>query len=333
MAHNLHIDANGKASFVSGGNQKAWHGLGQILPDTLLTSVQCIEHAGLGYTVEKAPAIIKIGGQDIIIPDTFSTYRTDTKQPFAGTVGKKYTIVQNSAAFGFFDNLVGEGAAIYETAGALGLGERIFLTAKLSDFCRVGKDDITEMYVVLSLTHDGSGSIKVMLTPIRVVCQNTLNAAIRQAVNVVNIRHTSTAEERLNQAHEVLDISNKYVTEMNEILNAMANTKVSDKFAEKVISDLFTSNSKKDGVETSTRAENIRNEVLTAYHSGIGQYGIVGTAYGLYNGVTNYLSHVKTYGNVNDPIKAQNIKFQSLLEGQASKIQQTCFDTMLTLLN
>ena len=329
MAHNLEM-IDDTASFVSANNQTAWHKLGVIMPDKFLTSEQCIEYARLGYRVEKTPAYMVVNGSNIIIPDTYATYRTDNNCPF-GTVGKKYTIVQNCEAFGFFDAIVGEGAAIYETAGVLGKGERIFLTAKLPIYCKIdGTNDVTEMFIVLSMSHDGSGSIKAMITPIRVVCQNTLNAAIMGAVNTVNIRHTSSAQMRLEQAHKVLGISNTYVTEFNDILNSMAKVKVTDNFANDLINKLFPT--AKD--EVTTRAQNIRTDVLTAYHSGIGQSGIVGTAYGLYNGVTNYLSHVKNYGNPEkDLVKSNTIKFESIMEGQASQIQQKCFDELFALID
>lgn len=328
MAHNLEM-INGSASFVSANNQTAWHKLGVVLPDTLLTSEQCVQFARMGYTVEKTPAYMELNGTNILVPDTFATYRSDNNHPF-GTVGKKYTIVQNSDAFAFFDAIVGEGAAIYETAGVLGKGERIFLTAKLNDFCRIeGTNDITQMYVVLTMSHDGSGSIKAMITPIRVVCQNTLNAAIKDSVNTVNIRHTSSAVARLEQAHKVLGISNKYMTEFSEIMNAMAKVYVKDAYVDDLINKLFPTS--KD--EVSTRAQNIRTDVLTAYHNGIGQNGIVGTAYGVYNGVTNYLNHVKTYGNPDkDADRSNTIKFESVMEGQACKIQQACFDNLFSLI-
>lgn len=330
MANNIELNnMTGTHSFVSSGNKVAWHQLGQVLPNELLTAEQCILHANMGYTVEKTPAYMQLNGSNILIPDTFATYRSDNNHPF-GTVGKKYTIVQNSDAFAFFDACVGEGAAIYETAGVLGKGERIFLTAKLNEFCRIeGTDDITEMFIVLTMSHDGSGSIKAMVTPIRVVCQNTLNAAIGAAVNTVNIRHTSSAVARLEQAHKVLGISNKYTEQFNEIINAMAKVNVSDTFAKDLINNLFPTS--KD--EVSTRAQNIRDEVLTAYHSGIGQSGIVGTAYGLYNGVTNYLNHVKSYGNpTKDMERSNTIRFESIMEGQACKIQQATFNALYELI-
>lgn len=330
MAHNLEFNGQtGTTSFVSANNEVAWHNLGQVLPQEFLTSEECIKYANMGYTVEKTPVYMNVGGIQIPVPDQFATYRNDNNHPF-GVVGSKYTIVQNSDAFSFFDALVGEGAAIYTTAGVLGKGERIFLTAKLPKYCRIaGSDDIIELFIVLSMSHDGSGSIKSMITPIRVVCQNTLNMAIKTAINVINIRHTSSAQTRLDQAHKVLGLSNTYMDEFNEICNRLAVTPVKDTFVEKIIADLFPT--AKD--EVSTRAKNIRTDVMNAYFTGAGQAPFLGTAYGVYNGVTNYLNHVKNYGNPEkDLVRSNTIKFESIMEGQSAKIQQNCIDMLMPLI-
>lgn len=95
-------------------------------------------------------------------------------------MGRDYQIVQNADAFAFFDAIVGgEDGILYETAGALGNGERIFITAKRPDYICVGNgDDITEKYIFLTTSHNGTGSITAAFTPVRIVCQNTLNAAL-----------------------------------------------------------------------------------------------------------------------------------------------------------
>jgi hypothetical protein len=97
-----------------------------------------------------------------------------------GVVGNDYEVVQNVNAFDFFDAIVGgKDGILYETAGALGKGERIFITAKLPDYIRIGRDDLIKQYLFLTTSHDGYGSITAAFTPIRIVCQNTLNAALR----------------------------------------------------------------------------------------------------------------------------------------------------------
>jgi len=122
--------------------------------------------------------------------------RTDTDEVL-GLVGRDYNVVQNIAAFGFFDNIVGAGSGIrYETAGCLCRGQNIFITAKLPDYIRVGRDDLIEQYLFLTSSHDGSGSITIAFTPVRIVCANTLNAAMRHKSNCIKIRHTARATNK-----------------------------------------------------------------------------------------------------------------------------------------
>jgi len=206
MAHNINYNSNtGRYSFFS-VQEKAWHGLGQIVKD-YPTSGEAIQYAGLDYEVAKSPLFtkgsgiienagdIEIGSTELEVPDYFANIRTDNNTVL-GVVGKDYHIVQNREAFSFFDAIVGGSEGIlYETAGALGNGERIFITAKLPDYIRVGNgDDVTEKYIFLTTSHDGSGSITAAFTPIRIVCQNTLNASLGSMSNVVRIRHTAGAK-------------------------------------------------------------------------------------------------------------------------------------------
>ncbi|RWY47382.1 DUF945 domain-containing protein [Mucilaginibacter gilvus] len=182
MAHNLNFNQqNNEYSFFS-VKEKAWHNLGRIV-DRYPTSAEAIQYAGLDYSVEKRPLFTydtenHYGETDLIIPEIkvpnyYATVRTDTEDVL-GVVGRDYEIVQNVDAFQFFDAIVGGGDGIlYETAGALGKGERIFITAKLPDYVRVGKDDLIEQYLFLTTSHNGFGSITAAFTPIRVVCNNS----------------------------------------------------------------------------------------------------------------------------------------------------------------
>jgi len=182
MAHNIN-EVNGKHSFFS-VKEKAWHGLGQIV-DRYPTSAEAIKYAGLDYEVIKSPLFTYgrdetigdngeiVEGNQMPVPNHFATVRTDN-HAVLGVVGRDYEIVQNINAFEFFDTIVGGGGGIlYETAGALGKGERIFITAKLPGYIRVGKQDMIEQYLLLTISHDGFGSITAAFTPVRVVCQNS----------------------------------------------------------------------------------------------------------------------------------------------------------------
>ena len=240
MAHNINFNSKtGRYSFFS-VKEKAWHGLGQIVQD-YPTSGQAIRHAGLDYEVVKSPLFtkgsgiiettngIEIGSSELEVHNYFANIRTDNNAVL-GVVGKDYHIVQNRDAFSFFDSIVGgTDGILYETAGALGNGERIFITAKLPSYIRVGNgDDVTEKYIFLTTSHDGSGSITAAFTPIRIVCQNTLNASLRNMSNVVRIKHTAGAKQRLDNAHKVMGLANQFSDQLEGIFNEWTKVKVSD---------------------------------------------------------------------------------------------------------
>lgn len=243
MAHNINYnEQTGKHSFFS-TKQKAWHNLGQIITD-YPTSAEAIIHAGLDYEVEKRRLFTTDSAEIILdneiihnkieVPNYYSTVRTDN-DAVLGVVGKDYQIVQNRDAFSFFDSIVGGDGILYETAGALGKGERIFITAKLPDYIRVGNDDLIEKYLFLTTSHDGSGSITAAFTPIRIVCNNTLNAAMNSKTNTVRIRHTSNAKQRLEQAHKVMGISDMLSAQMENIFNHWTKIRITDNEVKKLI--------------------------------------------------------------------------------------------------
>ena len=174
MAHNLAM-TNGKTAMAYTGD-KPWHGLGTSVANAM-TSAEAIGLAGLDWGVVKQPVYF---ANDISkykrIENKFATVRVDTMDPL-GIVGNVYRPLQNKEAFSFFDAIVGDKLAMYHTAGALGKGERIWLLAKLPGECWITPKDNIEKFLLLTNSHDGYSSVEFMVTPIRVVCQNTLNMA------------------------------------------------------------------------------------------------------------------------------------------------------------
>ena len=343
MGHNINFNTQtGRYSFFS-VKEKAWHGLGQVVAD-YPTSAEAIKHAGLDYEVHKKPAFIRLDGtsiddngeftegKDIIIPDKFGTYRSDTNQAF-NVVGKDYHIVQNREAFAFFDAIVGGGdGIIYETAGALGNGERIFITAKLPDYIRVGNgDDVTEKYIFLTTSHDGSGSITAAFTPIRIVCQNTLNASLRTMTNVVRIKHTSGAQQRLADAHKVMGLANTLSNQLERIFNEWSKIKATDHEVKKLIQLALCPNKEsleliKKGAEDelSTVFKNtVDNAFAYAMMSDTQQMDTTkGTLFGAYNAVTGYFQNVRDYKN--DEAKLQSIVMGGTAQTKAQKAFDLC---------
>lgn len=165
---------------------------------------------------------------EIEVPNYFSTVHKDN-DAVLGVVGKDYQIIQNRDAFSFFDSIVGGDNIFYETAGALGKGERIFIIANLADYVEVGKDDLVQKYLFLTTSHDGRGSITAAFTPSLILCANTLNAALRKQINTVRILHTYNAKQCLEQAHKVMDISGILSVQMGAIFNNWTKVRIIDR--------------------------------------------------------------------------------------------------------
>ena len=331
MAHKINFnEQTGKHAFFS-TKQPAWHGLGTIVQD-YPTSKQAIGFAGLDYKVVKAPLFAK-GADPLIsfaVPEQYATMRTDNNAVF-GVVGKDYQIVQNADAFAFFDAIVGGGDGImYETAGALGSGERIFITAKLPGYIRVGNgNDVTEKYIFLTTSHDGSGSITAAFTPVRIVCQNTLNAALRSASNVVRIRHTAGAKERLEQAHKVMGLADTLSVQLEGIFNNWAEVKIQDNDVKKLIQFALCPNKetfdllKKGAVDELSAV--YKNACEAAFEYAMADDTQLmpttkGTLFGAYNAVTGYYQNVRSFKTGEDKIKS------ILLGGTAQMRGQKAFD-------
>ena len=340
MADNINR-FNGKFSFVS-KIEPAWHRKGTIL-DHAFTSEEAILHANMGYIVAKAPLYAKFSNdkddpkRGVELDDHFATYRTDTREVF-GVVGSRYEVVQNTAAFDFFDSIVGEKKAIYETAGVLGKGETIFLTAKLPDNIMLPGNDIVEKYIVFTKGHDGTTPITALFTPTRVVCANTLAVALSNGQNRVVIKHTRSALDKIKEAGKIMGLVHKTSEATAEILNAMVKVRVNDDRLTEYIKLVFlTEEERKRLAETgdhrkaeiATRTIGVMEQIADFTLTGVGQdtLSTKGTLFGAYSGVTGWLFNVKDYKN--DDTRLQNLVF----EGNDYKLNQKAFNIATELIN
>ena len=339
MAHNIHFNENtGKHSFFS-VKQKAWHGLGQIV-DGCQSSGDAIQFAGLDYQVVKTPLFTSQIHQTLqenvtIFHDEltevsgyFATCRADNGKPL-GVVGPGYQIIQNRDAFTFFDSVADGKGIRYETAGALGCGERIFITAKIDDHIIVGKDDLIEQYLFLTNSHDGSGSITVAFTPVRVVCQNTLNAAMESVTSAIKIRHTTSAAERLAQAHQLMGLAAKASVHTEAVFNRWAKVKITDGDLKRLIRMAMA-----PGKETLGKIQDGDLDLLSTQFNDtvdrVFQYALAspeqllptteGTLFGAYNAVTGYFQNVRYFKTAEDKVTS------ILLGGNAAQRGQAAFN-------
>lgn len=309
MAHNLE-ERDGKASFASTlhNGQKAWHGLGEYV-DTAMTAEQAMELARMNWDVEKRPLFVEEPDHEdpenpffSELPGWSAATRSDTGDVLS-VVTESYQIVQNSECFTFFDSIVDRGEAIYETAGVLGKGERIFLTAKLpADIIVKGDADVINQYVLLTNSHDGSRALEAGFTSIRVVCNNTLTAALNSGLkNSVKLRHTTNIKQMLAEAAEIMGISSKYADELTQSFNAMAKVKITDKqlrtYIESVMNPAREQLTKAEKAEFSkqfiTQVDGIMEFALG--HETQQTKAAKGTVWGAYNAISGYYGHVKEH--------------------------------------
>jgi len=198
-----------------------WHGLGERVEDAI-NSTDALQQAGLNWTVI----------QRSILTDTlmdipgFKANIRDVDNQVLGVVSNRYKIVQNHEAFAFTDDLLGEGVR-YETAGSLQNGRKVWLLAKLPEKYIISGDHISP-YLVFSNSHDGSGSIKVAMTPIRVVCQNTLNLALNNAKRIWTTIHTGDIKSKLDEAKKTLLLAEYYMDKLGTEVDRLSRIKIPD---------------------------------------------------------------------------------------------------------
>lgn len=241
MAHELWIEtASGTASMFY-VDDPPWHGLGQRLANPA-TSAEAIKAANLDWTVSKQQLFVQQGQGHVPVQDRYAVMRPPQGEEegnvVLGVVGKGYTPLQNSEAFAFFDHIVGKNAAIYHTAGALGQGERVWMLAKLPGTIQVIGDDITDKYLLLANSHDGSSAVQVKFTPIRVVCNNTLTIALSQG-DTIRIPHTKDVRIILKRAEQTLGIINRRYNNISKVFKAMAALKLNSESVQKYMSLVF----------------------------------------------------------------------------------------------
>lgn len=287
MAHNI----NDNRMFYFG--ETPWHGIGVKLNHPA-TSMEAIQAARLDYVIEQEK-IQTISGKDI--QDVLANVRIDTGEVL-GIIGDRYKVIQNTEAFTFFDSLVGEKLAMYHTAGALGRGERIWILAKLPEDILITKDDVVEKYLLLTNSHDGTSSLRVYFTPIRVVCQNTLIMSYRDFKNGVSITHRGNIRTKTNEARRVLGLAINYYTRFSNDMHALLKYKMSDKELNLYFDYVLRGSNNEPVVET-TRFKNEKDILNHLFISGKGNNlpEVRGSAWAGYNATTEYADYMRIAKN------------------------------------
>ena len=202
--------------------EKPWHGLGTMVAEAP-NSKDALRLAGLNWKVLQEPVYTE--NEELI--QGYKANVRDTDRKVLGVVTDRYKVIQNEEAFAFTDTLLGEGVR-YETAGSLQEGRRGWMLARLPREFIIGGERISP-YMVFSNTHDGSGAVKTALTPIRVVCNNTLNLALRTAKRSWSMIHTGDISGKIEEAKNTLLLADEYMTALGQEFENLRKIKLSEK--------------------------------------------------------------------------------------------------------
>lgn len=275
------MSANVETMFYAG--VKPWHQLG-VKVDEALSSQQAIKMAGLDWTVDAQPIQV-VGGQVI---DGMKANVRSSDHKVLGVVSDRYKIVQNADAFAFTDILLGEGVK-YETAGSLSSGKRVWLLAKM-ETSKVCGDDV-DPYLVFTNSHDGSGAVKVAVTPIRVVCQNTLTLALSTAKRTWSTKHCGDIQGKMDDARNTLGFAASYMENLKEEADKLTQVVVlAPQFAD-FLMKMFPTNSKMSERQIAN-VENQRKAVAEIYNHKDDIQKFHGTAYGVLNAIADWNGHM-----------------------------------------
>lgn len=364
MSHLIEIK-NGKASFVENGRkQRAWHRLGTVF-DRPLTVKEALHYSNADYRVALQPltvitpdikremdtgSVMALQLSNAIFPQMMTTFRLDTHQPL-GIVSENYGVVQNEDAFKFIDTLVTgkltdqDHTPVIETAGVLDGGKRVFVTAKFPDEIILNNkgDDRVEMYMVFTTSHDGKGAVKCMVTPIRVVCNNTLNFAMKRNAGSFSLSHSRNIMDRLDLrkrenaefAHKALGTYQIYKKSLEEEFKHLENIMLAEKDLMRILAEvtyegddlqIFRKTSEIYHTDISNSAISKLTKMRDIVEGGIGQdMGIKGSGLWFINGITTYFQNEAKYKN-------EETKFDSIQNGKAAKAMQRAYHLVMSKL-
>ena len=265
--------------------EKPWHGLG-VRVEEAPTSADALRLAGLDWEVAQEPIFTEAG-------DAIAGYKVnvrDRDRKVLGVVSDRYRIVQNREAFSFTDALLGNGVR-YETAGSLQEGKRVWLLARLPREYIIAGERISP-YLVFSNSHDGSGAVRVALTPIRVVCNNTLNLALDTARRSWSMIHTGNISDKMQEAKDTLFMAETYMDSLGEAFERLRRQKVTDSQLKEYVEQLLPL--EKDA--TPMQEKNTmkpREDMLRRYYDAPDLRGVGNNAYRFVNAVSDFATHAK----------------------------------------
>jgi phage/plasmid-like protein (TIGR03299 family) len=263
----------------------AWHGLGTVFDkDENVNTAKMVTLAGLDWTVGLEP-LVTDGG---LTTDAFATVRTnkDGSKGVLGVVGQRYHVVQNADALAFADNIL-DGGGRWETAGGLKDGAVVFGSmAVLNDIVidPNGASDKIKTYLLINTSHDGSSAVQVSTTPVRVVCSNTLNMALKGTKNTIKFRHTQSVEGKVLHARQSLGMATTYFDAFEKEAQELFATAVTNNKFDAIIKALYPEPDA-EAKGATTRWDNRRDRLFDLWN-GPTNANIANTGWAAFNALT-----------------------------------------------
>lgn len=323
MAHEIDFSTGKAAIFVTG--EAAWHRLGTVVAEAQ-TSEQAIKLAGLDWTVQQCNVAAALpNGQWAPCPSTFANVRTDTGAVL-GVVGGFYRPFQNRQAFDFMDSLVGEKLAMFETAGSLKGGRKIWMLARIPAEYRIAGDDVVKPYVLLTNSHDGTSGLRIMPTTVRVVCNNTLNLALRYstASEGLSIVHTESLEDRVAEARVKFNLITQRLDTFQTEAKALAKRSLNTQQLRDYFTTLVEGRSEK-------QQKKLLDTIWANFHNPRNAMaGIEGSAWAAYNAVSEFADHQMTVRGKVESEQLDN-RVNSIWFGSANTLKQKAWEAAITL--
>lgn len=307
----------------------AWHGLGQIIPGGTTDIDEVLRMSGLDFTVVTVPSLYRWGGELREHADQFHTVREDTGAAL-GAVGNRYTPIQNRQGFEFLQELVGRFDVVWESAGVLRGGKRVFISIRLPEAVTVdaeGINDTVVPYVAVMNDHSGQGTFQCVVTPWRPVCANTERFAVRDAHTRWAVRHTAGATDQIKEARRTLGLSAQYFEQFAAEETALARTDIAIAQFHQVIGDLWPLDDDAGDRKLDNAAARIGalDDIFRTEADRVGR-----TAYAAERAITGYLDHV-TPRRPPKSMTEEIARATAALEGADDELKTKAHRRLLTL--
>lgn len=298
-----------------------WQKAGTVLPDEALTAQQVLERSGNAFKVATVPAFAKVGDNYVEAKEQRMVIREDTGAVL-GTVGTKYRTIQNDTQIQAIAPLVDSGFAKYDTAGLVDGGRIGWVMLKLKQEIELPGNDRVAPYLMALWSHDGLFSTRFFPSPMRAFCANVLSSLIGSAANGISVRHTASADARMQEAARVIEASNGFYNDFQARATKLMTTRMADSQMIDLTAHLFPAMEEDGKLKVSTRTKNMREKVLELFTSGAGnvEAGINGTAWAGFNAVAEFADHHRAT-RVGEGRQEAEARFQATVLGTGAQLK------------